>query len=156
MRVRELMRRQVVTVPETLPVVRLYDVLQGANVHGAPVVDDDRHLVGFVSQEDVLIGSLGNTPPRPILAVPDDFDGGLQVARAPVATEVVDGQLVRDIMTSPAIYIDQDADVADLARLLWEFRIHHVPVVVDDEVAGIVSSMDFCRIVGDGRFVELT
>ena len=39
--------------------------------------------------------------------------------------------------------------------MLWRFRIHHVPVVDDDQrVVGIVSALDFCRHVGGAAPAE--
>ncbi len=129
MRVKDVMQTAVVTVSEDLTIPVLLDTLQQAHVHGAPVVDDYGELVGFVAQEDILVGSLGRS----------DSDGEVTVA---------------DIMTSPAITVAPDSDLHDLARMMWRFRIHHVPVVSGSAVVGIVSSLDFCRLAAELEFAE--
>lgn len=52
----------------------------------------------------------------------------------------------RDVMASPVITIEENADVRDVARLLIENRISAVPVVDDTgKLVGIVSEADLMR-----------
>ena len=129
MRASELMNREVVTVRESLPVCDLSDLLQQKNVHGVPVLNDGGELVGFVSQEDIIYGSLGDTSDRKDLPV-------------------------SEIMTSPALCVGPSTDVSEVGMMLWKLRIHHVPVVEGGRIRGIVSSMDYCRLIGEGIFDE--
>jgi len=137
MQARDLMQRDVVTVREDLTVGELADVLQQAHIHGAPVVREDGGLVGFVSQEDVLFGNMGGPPGH------HDAEPGPEGSR--------DAYVVRvgDIMTAPAVSATEDTDVRDLCRIMWRLRVHHVPIVRDGKVTGIVSSLDLCRVVAD-------
>ena len=147
MRVRDLMRQDLLTVTVETTVSDLCDLIQQSNVHGAPVVGEDGKLIGFVSQEDILMGSLGEAP----LYV----GGGKAPESAPdesEKTETGSVPTVGDIMTSPAISVPEDADVREAARILWTLRIHHVPVVRGHRLVGIVSTMDFCGLVADGKF----
>lgn len=150
MLVRELMKTKVVTAREDLPVSDLYDVLQGNNVHAVPVVDREGSLVGFVTQEDILFGSLGGSHGKPRVKTAGRAYSGELGENAGQQTDLLTG----DIMTSPAISIGETADVCDLGKMLWKLRIHHVPVVADGKVCGIVSSMDYCQLIAERRFVE--
>jgi len=126
MQVKKLMKTEVVTVRMDQSVSELFDILQEAHAKGAPVLDRDGALVGFVSQEDVMFGSLG---------------GGRDAAAASVG----------DIMTSPAMSVTEATTVVELAAMMWRFRIHHMPVVRGEKVVGIVSSLDFCRLTAEGQ-----
>ena len=130
MQVKDLMNTGVVTVRAEQSVSELFDILQEAHVKGAPVLDEAGALVGFVSQEDVMFGSLG---------------GGREAEAARVA----------DIMTSPAMSVTVTTTVTELAKMMWRFRIHHMPVVQGDRVVGIVSSLDFCRLAAEKQAVSL-
>jgi CBS domain-containing protein len=57
---------------------------------------------------------------------------------------------IASIMTSPAISADEDTPVADLCRIMWNLRIHRVPILRKGRVTGLVSSMDLCRAILDG------
>jgi CBS domain-containing protein len=123
------MQVDVLTVDEEMPVGRLIDLMTAAHVHAAPVVSPEGVLIGMVSQEDVLVGGLG---------LGRGSDG--------------DDLKVEDIMTSPAMSVAVESDLVAAARMMWRFRIHHLPVVDEDErVIGILSSIDFCRHVAGDR-----
>lgn len=121
------MTTHVATVREDVPVGELCDLLQAAHVNGLPVLSDDGQLVGIVTEEDVLYGTMGGV---------DDRDG------SPLR--------VRDIMTSPAVCATEDTDVVELCRLMWGMRIHRIPIVVAGRVTGMVSSLDLVRAVAEG------
>ncbi len=52
------------------------------------------------------------------------------------------GLTVEDVMTSPVVTTEPDADLADLAALMVERGIRHVPVVDGRAVVGVVSRID--------------
>jgi CBS domain-containing protein len=122
----DVMNTAVVKVREDLPVGDLIDLFQQEHVHGAPVVDEGDELVGFVSQEDVLFGMMGSA-------------GGEE--------EGADTPRVADIMTSPAVFATEQTSLADVCRLMWQLRIHHVPIVRQGRVTGMVSTLDVSRVV---------
>jgi len=135
---RDLMQREVVTVREDVPLADLADLLQQAHIHGAPVVGPDGQLIGIVSQEDVLFGSMSGPP----------GGDGNPVRKGAGETYVT---RVSDIMTSPPVTATEDTKLQDLCRLMWRLRLHHVPIVEDGKLTGIVSSMDMCRAIADGQ-----
>jgi len=57
---------------------------------------------------------------------------------------------VSAIMTSPAISAEEQTPVRDLCHVMWNLRIHRVPIVRAGKVTGLVSSMDLCRAILDG------
>ena len=123
---RDIMAKEVVTVRVEDSAADLTDLFQRAHVHGAPVVDGEGNLVGMVSQEDILIGGMSSS--------------GEQGSAS-----------VREIMTAPAISAAEHTPVSELCRLMWRLRIHHIPIVRDGKVVGMVSSLDICRAIADGQ-----
>lgn len=135
MRAVELMRKNVVTIRETDPIEEVLDVLVGEHIHGAPVVNDRGELVGVISQLDIYFGKMtrnGKLEARP-------GEGNLERLT------------VRDVMTSPAVSAVEDTDIVDLCRLMYKLRIHRVPIVREDKVLGIISSLDICNALATGR-----
>ena len=126
------MQTDVVTIREDSLVDLLCDLFQVAHVHGVPVLDARGELVGIVSEEDVIFGTMG-LPEEPSLQLRGD-----------------NGVRVRDIMTSPAVCATEETDVVELCRMMWGMRIHHIPIVLDGRVTGIVSSLDLARAVAEG------
>ena len=56
-------------------------------------------------------------------------------------------------MSSPAVQAHEESDLQEIALMMWRFRIRHLPIVRDQQVTGIVSALDFTRLIGEGRLV---
>lgn len=126
MRAKDLMNTDVVTIREDASVSHLCDVLQAVHANGLPVLNGDGELVGVVTEDDILYGTMGV------------FDKN--------GTAI----LVRDIMTSPAVCATEDTDVVELSRMLSGMRIHRIPILLDGRVTGVVTALDVVRAVADG------
>jgi len=57
---------------------------------------------------------------------------------------------VSAIMTSPAISAEEQTPVSELCNVMWNLKIHRVPIVRGGKVTGLVSSMDLCRAILSG------
>ena len=133
MRVRDLVHSPAVVVRQDETVAHLCDLLQQVHVNGAPVVDDTGHVVGIVTEEDILYGSMGDA-------------GGA----GDTASEVTGPVLVRDIMTSPAICATDETTIVEICRMMWTMHIHRIPIIRDGRVTGIMSAMDIVRAIAEG------
>jgi CBS-domain-containing membrane protein len=51
---REIMTRDVITVPATMPVKEIAQVLAERRITGLPVVDDEGRVVGIISELDII------------------------------------------------------------------------------------------------------
>lgn len=122
------MHTDVATVREDVPVGDLCDMLQQAHVNGLPVVNAEGELVGIVTEQDVLYGTMGGR-------AESGGDNPL---------------LVRDIMTSPAVCATEDTEVVELCELMWGMRIHRIPIVREGHVVGLVTALDLIRAVAEG------
>ena len=52
---------------------------------------------------------------------------------------------VKEIMTSPAVFVTPEHTVEDSMRIMTENRIRHLPVVVNGEILGVVSIGDLVK-----------
>lgn len=121
-----MMSTDVVTIREDASVSQLCDVLQAVHSNGLPVLNAHGELVGIVTEDDVLYGTMGVF----------DKDGA--------------AVLVRDIMTSPAVCATEDTDVVELSRMMSGMRIHRIPIVLEGRVTGVVTALDVVRAVAQG------
>jgi len=58
------------------------------------------------------------------------------------------------VMTPFPYFVDTDAEIAEVERLMDEQRIHHIPVQQDGRVVGIVSAQDLYHLID--RFLPNT
>lgn len=62
--------------------------------------------------------------------------------------------LIKDIMTKDVIFVNPETPIAEVAKIMFEKRIHGVPVIDGDgKIAGIVTETDF--FTKDASFIYL-
>lgn len=135
MQAMKVMTRTVVTVPADATVWAAADILLGARVSAAPVVDADGRMLGIVSEADLLNRpEIGTVPSRSWLQ-------RLLTDEAILARDYLrsHSHRVADVMTRKVVAIDERTDLKDVAALMQKHRIKRVPVVRDGKVVGIVS-----------------
>ena len=132
--VEDVMTRDVVCASEDTPYKELVELLASRNVSAVPVVDGRRHVLGVVSEADLLLKQ--EKPAQPafwLLAAPHRRQERAR-ARATVAAE---------IMTQPAVTISAGATLTEAARRLHAKGVKRLPVVdVLGRLVGIVSRAD--------------
>src|SRR5437867_4165471 len=132
------MSRDVATVSASTSIDDLCEIFQTRNIKGVPVVDSAGRLKGIVTESDVVFGGLGRG--RPPFSSPAE---GKLPGPGPTT--------VGEIMTEPAISAEEDTPVERLAELMWRMRIHRLPICSGGRLTGIVSSLDICQVLAEGR-----
>ncbi|MGW7459453.1 CBS domain-containing protein [Streptomyces sp. NPDC054797] len=134
--VRELMTREVVTVPREAPFKAIVQALTEHQVSAVPVLDDDGHPLGVVSEGDLL--------PKP--ADQGDYFPSLPTAEAWERMKA-EGTRAEELMSAPAVCARPEWTVAEAARLMEAQNVKRLLVVDDhDRLVGIVSRRDLLRI----------
>ena len=131
----KVMTRTVVTVPADATVWAAADILLGARVSAAPVVDADGRMLGIVSEADLMNRpELGTVPSRSWLQ-------RLLTDEAVLARDYLRSHSHRvvDVMTRKVVSVEERTDLKEIAALMQKHGIKRVPVVRDGKVVGIVS-----------------
>jgi acetoin utilization protein AcuB len=132
--VKERMTRNPVVVAPDVSVPQALKRMHEARVRRLPVVDDGGHLVGIVSDKDLLRAS---PSPATSLSV-------WEIAY------LLDEIKVRSVMTSKVITVTEDTPLEDAARIMADSKIGGLPVLADGRLVGIITETDLFRV-----FVEL-
>ena len=138
---RDLMQTQVVVVAPEDPLDGVVRLFSDEGIHGAPVVDDERRVVGVVSTSDLLRSQAdSNEAERPEYGY---FEQGVETFPEGLGG-LIEGEqrCVRDVMTDAIVWVEPTARVAEVARTLRENRVHRALVLEDDVLVGIISSFD--------------
>lgn len=143
MRVDELMTRDVVTVTTETPLKEVAALLVRHRISGVPVCNGDGHVVGVVSEQDILYKELGSKERGPGLLGWFAARPHVTVAKANAKAKA---RTVADTMSSPALTIAGNRKVAAAARVMVERDVNRLPVVGHDgALVGIVSRADLVR-----------
>jgi CBS domain-containing protein len=136
------MARDVLSVSPGTPVSDVSALFKMHNIKGAPVVERNGDLVGIITEDDLIFGQLG---------IPDEERERLAGSGPGVRSGVSVIRRVAEIMTQNPIAAAEDTPVEDLCRLMSRLKIHRIPILRGRQVVGIVSTIDICRILGDGE-----
>jgi CBS domain-containing protein len=147
MLVREIMTTEVVAVRRDTSVNDIAKLMGERDISGIPVVDESNHVVGIVTELDMIVRNTRLEMPA--------FVQILDLARIPLELpghyrdrlRHMLGAQAADIMTEQVIAISPDAEVQDLAELMVKRRFNPVPVVENRVLVGIVSRADLIRMM---------
>jgi CBS domain-containing protein len=141
MRVRDLMTERVLSIGPEAPIKDVARILVEHRISGLPVCDVEGHVLGVVSEGDILYkehdpaeGHRGG--PLGWLLEETSIEGGVAKALASTAGKA---------MTAPAITVAPYESVAEAARLMAERGVNRLPVVKDGKLIGIVTRADLVR-----------
>ena len=136
-RVKDVMTTDVVSVPESAEYKDIVSVVRELRVSAFPVLDAAGHLVGVVSEADLLLKEAGQEALGGSL-----ISSGRRGEQAKAA-----GVTAAELMTSPAVTIGPEDSVADAARRMHDRHVKRLPVV--DQAGrrvGIVSRVDLLSV----------
>jgi CBS-domain-containing membrane protein len=132
MQARDVMTSNVVSVASNTPVHDIVRLLMKHRISAVPVVDDEQHVVGIVSEGDLL-------------AAPEDLYGkqawwlvGLMLGGT-LDYEALHASTASEVMTRRVIAVEEGAELSEVAKTLEREHIKRVPVVRDGKLVGIVS-----------------
>jgi CBS domain-containing protein len=138
--VAEVMTSTVVSVRDNAPFKQIVEALAGAHVSALPVVDADGHVLGIVSESDLLAKVAGAGRSAPLQ--PGDSTETTSRPR-----RKADAETARDLMTAPVVTTRPNAPVAHAARVAALQHVRRLPVVDSaDKLVGIVTRSDLLRV----------
>jgi CBS domain-containing protein len=113
--VAEVMTRDVVRVGEDAPYRSVVDLLTERRISAVPLVDTAGHVVGLVSEADLLhrVEFIGEEHERRVIERPTRHQARVK-SHAAVA---------RDLMSSPAITVTPDVLVTRAAKVMASARV---------------------------------
>jgi CBS domain-containing protein len=138
-RVENFMTRRVVTVTPDTPILVAAKLMLENHISGLPVVDASAHVVGIISETDLLREDGKSADGSPWLQMVAGADG-------PTGDPVQLGsRKVEEIMSREPVTVAPNASVAQACRLLAQHRIKRLPVVEEDKLVGVIGRADLVR-----------
>jgi CBS domain-containing protein len=143
--VSDVMTRDVVTLGPDEPVEAAADVLAEKQIGAAPVVDADGKLVGLLRDEDLIVSEARLHVPTVISFLGADLVLPSSLHRFEHELKKAAGATVGDVMTTDFHTVKPGDNLEELATLMHERDVTHVPVVDGGRLAGIVARGDLIR-----------
>ncbi len=134
MLVSDRMTRPVITLRPETPIQDALRLMRNEQIRRAPVVDGSGHMVGIVSERDLLHAAPSDATSLSIWEV--------HYLLSKIAVE--------GIMTTEVVTVTEDTPLEEAARIMVDHRIGGLPVVRGSQVVGIITETDLFRV-----FLEL-
>lgn len=134
MKVKDIMTPVVVSVKENATLKEANSFLVQHRVSGLPVVDDHNNVVGVITEGDLIRAILPTyleiTEEETLIQNAENIE-----KKALEALKMK----VKDIMSKPAVTIDEDAPIMRAGAIMLVKQIKRMPVVKGDKLVGVVS-----------------
>ena len=111
--IKNVMTTDVITVNKNAPLYEVIRLLVENNITGMPVVDDNMHLVGIISEKNIL--------------------------RLLYEVEYFTSATVEDFMTTDVVSFDVEDSLANVCDCLIQNQFRRVPILSNGKLVGIIS-----------------
>lgn len=141
---KDIMNREVITVPPELPVEKLAAILWQHRISGVPVVDGNGSLVGVVTESDLIDQNKKVHIPT-VVSILDSFFFLESPAKLDKEIKKMAGKTVLDICTKDPVTVAEDSPLDEIASIMAEKHFHTLPVLKNGKVVGVVGKSDIIR-----------
>jgi CBS domain-containing protein len=146
MKAKEIMSTNVLTVGRDATIEEIAHILTDNNISGVPVVNESNHIVGIVTEKDLLYKDVEpHFPPVVELLGGMIFLKGVKHYNEELRKLV--GTRAEDVMTGHVITVDEDTIVERVAELMAVKDINRIPVVSGGKLVGIISRSDIIKYI---------
>lgn len=142
MKVKDIMHRNTSSVLPDCSLKEVIKIMALQRINGIPVVNQDQKVIGFVSQHDIIKALLPN-----YLAVISSnvfLTEFIQLSKR--LKEYADFK-IEQFMNKEVIAINEDDNEVMAADLLIRHKIHHLPVLRNGYLVGIVTMRDLLKAI---------
>lgn len=141
MQARDIMQTHLITVAPDTGIHEIAEILMASRISAVPVVDEEGHPLGIVSEGDLMRRPETETERRPswwlsLMASPQEQ------AFSYIKSH---GGHARDVMTRDLVTVEETASLEEIAETLEKHHIKRVPVLREGVLVGIVSRADLLR-----------
>lgn len=141
MKASDVMVRDIAMVTPSTPLREAARTMLERRISGLPVVGESGHLLGMVTEGDLLHRHENGTERHRSWWL-EAFSDSAGLADDFVRSH---GTKVADVMTRKVHSVTEETDLAEVAAVLDRHRLKRVPVVADGKLVGIISRADLLR-----------
>ena len=149
MQVKDIMKKEVITVELGTKVADIAKILTSKGIHGVPVTNKKGLILGIITMSDFFIKGY------PEIYLPSYIDflqktkfHGKQHAGEKASSDKLMKAKAEDIMTKDCVTVSEDMDIEDLLERYQMSSLKTIPVSnKEGKLAGIVTRSDIIKLI---------
>jgi CBS domain-containing protein len=143
LKAKDIMTKEVITVKPGATVEELARLLMDNKVSGVPVTNDNKKLIGIVTENDLITQNKRLHIPTVIRL----FDAFILLGSGRMEEEIkkMAATTVDEICTKKVVSITEETTLDEIATIMAEKHIHLLPVLRENVVVGIIGKADMVR-----------
>ncbi len=143
LKAKDIMTKDVITAKPETTVEELARLLMINKISGVPVTDDNKKLIGIVTENDLIRQNKRLHIPTVIRL----FDAFILLGSGRMEEEIrkMAAITVDEICTKKVVSITEETTLDEIATIMAEQHIHLLPVLGGNKVVGIVGKADMVR-----------
>ena len=139
MKVKDVMTSPVVSIEPDSTIPQAVRIMLQRHISGLPVVDTSAHVIGIISESDLLRDDgkgVDGSPWLQMMVGPDALSG---------EPAQLSARRVGNVMTRGPVTVAPNASIAQACRLMEQHGIKRLPVVQNDTLVGLIARADLVR-----------
>ena len=143
---KDIMTKEVITVTADVTIEGLARIFTRHDISGAAVIDAEGKLIGIVTENDLIKMEQKLHIPTVI----NIFDAVIYLGSSKRFEEDIKRMAatkVEDIYRKDIVTITESSTIEEIATIMSEKDIHHLPVVKKGKLVGIVGKKDIVRAI---------
>ena len=147
MQAKDVMHRGVISVLIDTAVEEIAKLMIEHDISGVPVVNDLGTVLGVVSELDLMRKQLKPEEPSVWKLFTREMHGDGKSSNHQDNLRRYLATTAGEIMTSPAVTVDEQDDIEAVGRLMFDHRIKRVFVTRNGYLSGVISRSAFVKLL---------
>ncbi len=140
----DIMTAKVVTLSPETDIAQAAKILLDNSINGAPVVDENNHIVGILCQSD-LVAQQKRIPMPTIFTLLDGFIALSSSKQIDKQIKKIAALTVSEAMTPDPVSVKKETSLDTIAALMVDSGFHTLPVVEQGLLVGVIGKEDVLR-----------
>ncbi|MEM5788394.1 MAG: CBS domain-containing protein [Syntrophobacteraceae bacterium] len=146
LKARDIMTSDVISVKPDTPISEVAGLLLDNHINGAPVIDENGHILGIICQSD-LIAQQKKLPLPSVFTLLDTFIPIYSRDKLDKEIRKISAVNAAQAMTPNPTSVNPEANLEDIAELMVSKGFHTIPVVEEGKLVGIIGKEDILRTI---------
>lgn len=148
--VRDYMRKEVVCFKPNDSIFTVAEKLIRNHISGGPVVDNEKRVIGVISETDIVkfmrisVPETGPTSEPHLLTIllAGLIKGHIELKKKLEKLSEIE---VKDLMSDDVVSISSDQPILEAATIMCKNKVNRLPVIDNGKLVGVITRADLIR-----------